>query len=196
MGPSSLLALLPPPDLTARIQEFRAAHALRDAAAVPHITVKPRSGLDPDRDWQAPLRAVVAVRPPVRVSVGGARLFGNGSAVYLEVRSAEAVRLHLALLNALRPARVFGYEGPGLQLHLSLALAQRGVELPPLLAAARREFADLAAQPRSFVVTAVTVMRKSGPGGVYLPVEDWPLGAGSLEAGSLGGQPPGHSTPE
>ncbi len=201
VAPSYLLALRPPPDLTARIQDFRAAQALRDAAAVPHVTVKPRSALSPDLGWQLPLRAVVAAHAPLRVSVGGARLFGNGSALYLEVRSEGAARLHLALLDALRPARFFGYEGPGLQLHLSLALARRGVDLPGLLAAAAREFADLAARPVSFVVPAVTVMRKPGPGGVYLPLEDWPLQDrplqdGPLRGGPPEGQPPGSGTPQ
>ncbi|CAM3943159.1 2'-5' RNA ligase family protein [Deinococcus marmoris] len=179
MAPSFLLAVLPPPELEARIQSFRTAHHLKDAAAVPHITVKARSGLLPELDWQEKLREVVARHAPLPISIGGPHLFGNGTALYLEAASAEAVRLHLTLLDALREmqqsTRFFGYEGPGLQLHLSLALNRRGVELPSLLTAAQAEFADLEGKPLAFMAHTVTLMRKPGPGGFYAPLEEWPL---------------------
>ncbi|OLV18748.1 2'-5' RNA ligase family protein [Deinococcus marmoris] len=175
MAPSFLLAALPPPQLAARIQTFRAAHQLRDAAAVPHITVKARSGLLTELDWQEKLREVVARHTPLPIAVGGPRLFSNGTAVYLEAGSSEAVQLHLALLDALKPARFFGYEGPGLQLHLSLVLQRRGVELSELLTAAQTEFADLKRKPLAFTVRSITLMRKPGPGGIYAPLEEWPL---------------------
>ncbi|QFP77844.1 2'-5' RNA ligase family protein [Deinococcus sp. AJ005] len=175
MAPSYLLAALPPPELAARIQTFRAAHQLRDAAAVPHITVKARSGLLPELDWQANLREVVARHAPLPISVGGPRLFSNGTAVYLEAASVEGVDLHLTLLDALRPARFFGYEGPRLQLHLSLVLKRRGVELSELLTAAQTEFADLEREPLAFTARRITLMRKPGPGGIYAPLEEWPL---------------------
>ncbi|CAM3731468.1 2'-5' RNA ligase family protein [Deinococcus frigens] len=176
MAPSFLLAVLPPPGLGARIQRFRSQYGLKDAAAVPHLTVKARSGLSPEvPDWPEDLRAVVARHPPFSLEIGGPRLFGNGTAVYLKAGSAEAVRLHLALLDALRPARFFGYERPGLQLHLSLALKRRGVELPELLTAAQAEFADLEREPLTFSARAITLMRKPGPGGFYAPLKEWPL---------------------
>lgn len=179
MPPSHLLALLPPPDLTARIQGFRRAHDLQDAAAVPHVTVKARSGLTPDLAWEENLRGVVARQPPILLELGGPRLFGNGSALYLVASGAGAITLHLALLealrNTLRAARFFGYEGPELNLHLSLALARRGMDLPELLAAAQTEFSDLERRPLRFTARTVTLMRKPGPGGIYAPLEDWPL---------------------
>lgn len=175
MAASFLLAAQPPPELAARLQTFRAAHHLKDAAAVPHITVKARSGLPPELDWQATLRGAVARHAPLPLFIGGPRLFGNGTALYLMVSSPEAVRLHLALLEALKPARFFGYEGPGLTLHLSLALKRRDVDLPGVLTAARTEFADLERAPLTFTARSITVMRKPGPGGVYAPLEDWPL---------------------
>lgn len=118
---------------------------------------------------------MVARHAPLPLSIGGPRLFGNGTALYLMVSSPEAVRLHLALLEALKPARFFGYEGPGLTLHLSLALKRRDVDLPGVLTAARTEFADLERAPLTFTARSITVMRKPGPGGVYAPLEDWPL---------------------
>ncbi|CAM3388111.1 2'-5' RNA ligase family protein [Deinococcus saxicola] len=176
MVPSYLLAVLPPPELEARIQHFRSAHQLQDAAAVPHITVKARSSLSSEQlDWQEKLHEVVAQHAPLPLSVGGPRLFSNGTALYLEAVSAQAVDLHLALLDALRPARFFGYEGPGLQLHLSLALKRRGVELSELLTAAQTEFADLEGEPHRFTAQTVALMRKPGPGGFYTPLEEWPL---------------------
>ncbi len=179
MSASYLLAVLPPGELTGRIQNFRSALDLKDAAAVPHITVKARSGLSPELDWQDELRKVVGQHAPLPMSVGGPHLFSNGTALYLEVASSEAVSLHLALLDALKPARFFGYEGPGLQLHLSLALKRRGVGLPTLLTAAQTEFADLEREPHPFTAHTVTLMRKPGPGGIYAPLEEWPLSAES-----------------
>ncbi|THF86535.1 2'-5' RNA ligase family protein [Deinococcus sp. KSM4-11] len=175
MTPTFLLALLPPPELAARVQAFRTAHALRDAAGVSHITVKARSGLDADLAWVPVAREVVAAHPPLMLTIGGPRVFGNGSALYLRVDSPDAVRLHVALLDALQPAQRFGFEGPHLTLHLSVALARRGVDLLALLADARREFADLEAAPLTFTAHAVAFMRKPGPDGVYVPLEAWPL---------------------
>ncbi len=183
MAPSFLLAVLPPPELATRIQAFRSAHHLKDAAAVPHLTVKARSGLSPGLEWQQTLRAVVARHAPLPVTLGGPRLFGNGTALYLQARSPAAVALHVALLDALRarqdPLRFFGYEGPGMTLHLSLALQRRDVALPDVLSAAQTEFADLERRPLGFTAHAVTLMRKPGPGGFYAPLESWPLLAGA-----------------
>ena len=179
MTSSFLLAVLPPPQLAARIGRFRAAHHLKDAAAVPHITVKARSGLSLDLEWQAPLQEVVARHAPVPMSIGGPRLFSNGTALYLEASSPAAVGLHLALLEALQVresgVRFFGYEGPGLKLHLSLALKRRGVDLPEVLTAAQTEFADLEREPLRFTGHTITLMRKAGPGGFYAPLQEWPL---------------------
>jgi hypothetical protein len=174
-----LLAVLPPPQLAERIGRFRAAQHLRDAAAVPHVTIKARSGLSPDLAWQAPLQEVVARHAPVPLSIGGPRVFSNGTALYLETDGPAAVQLHLALLEALQDresgGRFFGYEGPGLKLHLSLALKRRGVDLPEVLAAAQSEFADLEREPLRFSGHAITLMRKPGPGGFYAPLQEWPL---------------------
>lgn len=178
-SPSFLLAVRPPAGLAARIERFRLAHEWRDAAAVPHITVKARSGLSPELDWTGAARAVVARTPPFAVEVGGARLFRNGTAPYLAVRSPEAVRLHVALLAALNPPQRFGYEGPQMTPHLSLALARRGVDLKALLLAAQAEFADLDAEGLTFAAQTITLMRKPGPGGFYAPIEEWPLGEGA-----------------
>lgn len=175
MSASLLLALLPPPDLSERVRAFRDRHGIRDAAAVPHITVKARSGLDDSVGEVA--RAVAAKQTTVRVQVGGPRLFSNGSALHLAVYSPGAVQLHLALLDALRPAQRFGYEGPQMTPHLTLALPRRGVQLPELLADAEGAFADLEWGPFVFTARALTLMRKPGPGGIYAPVEEWPLGA-------------------
>ena len=173
MTPSLLLALLPPPELSERLQSFRDEHGIRDAAAVPHLTVKARSG--PGRSADVAAQAVAAQQAPVRVEVGGPRLFPNGSALYLAVRSPGAVELHVALLGALKPARRFGYEGPGMTPHLTLALARRGIALPELLADAQKEFADLARESFVFTAHTLTLMEKPGPGGVYAPVEAFPL---------------------
>lgn len=176
MAASFLLAALPPPQLAARIQAFRSGQHLTDAAAAPHVTVKARSGLSPETPgWPQSLREVVARHAPLALSIGGPRLFGNGTAAYLETHSPGAMRLHLALLEALKPARFFGYEGPGLTLHLSLALRRRGVDLAGVLAAARAEFADLEREPLTFTARSVTLMCKPGPGGFYAPLETWPL---------------------
>ncbi|MDO4246009.1 MAG: 2'-5' RNA ligase family protein [Deinococcus sp.] len=176
MTPSFLLSLLPPPELSARLGNFRDRHGIRDAAAVPHITVKARSGLDGSAGEVA--RAVASGQAPVRVEVGGPRLFPKGSALYLTVHSPEAIRLHLALLDALKPPRRFGYEGPQMTPHLTLALARRGVDLPELLTDAEREFADLKGTPFVFTARTLTLMEKPGPGGVYIPVAEWPLSGG------------------
>ncbi|WP_309572363.1 2'-5' RNA ligase family protein [Deinococcus sp.] len=173
---SYLLALLPPRELAARVQAFHVAHDLRDAAAVPHVTVKARSGLDTDLGWVEAAREAVAAHPPVPVSIGGPRVFANGSALYLHVESPHAVRLHVALLDALKPAQRFGYEGPQMTPHLSVALARRGVDLPALLPSAARDFSDLDTSALTFTAHEVTLMRKLGPGGFYTPLEAWPLG--------------------
>ncbi len=174
-----MLAVLPPPELGVRIQHFRLAHRLKDAAAVPHVTVKARSGLSPELEWEERLHEVVARHAPVTMAIGGPRVFGNGTALYLEASSPVAVQLHLALLAALQgresEVRFFGYEGPGLKLHLSLALKRRGVDLPGVLAAAQTEFADLERAPLRFTAHSITVMCKPGPGGFYAPLQEWPL---------------------
>ena len=171
MSPSHLLALRPPPDIEARVVAFREAHGVRDAAAVPHITVKARSGLD-DLRWLDLIPAVAAATPPVPVELLSPRVFPNGSALSLPSRSPAAVRLHLALLDALRPARRFGYEGPHLTPHLTLALGRRDVNLNALLDAARQAFPS----PLTFTATHLVWMRKPGPGGAYRPAERWTLG--------------------
>ncbi|GHF41553.1 2'-5' RNA ligase [Deinococcus metalli] len=178
MPAAFLVALRPPPELAARVQAFRAAHGVTDAAAEPHVTVKARSGLDADLTWVPTARGVVAAFAPVHVTIGGPRVFGNGSALYLRVHSPDAVRLHVALLDALQPASRFGYEGPHLTPHLSVAVARRGVDLPTLLADAQATFADLERDPLPFSAREVVLMRKPGPGGAYAAVEAWPLGAG------------------
>lgn len=172
MSPSHLLALRPPPDIEARVVAFREAHGVRDAAAVPHVTVKARSGLDDDLSWLDLIPAVAAATRPIPVELHTPRVFPNGSALYLPARSPAAVRLHLALLDALRPARRFGYEGPQMTPHLTLALGRRDVNLHALLDAARQAFP----QPLTFTATDLVWMRKPGPGGAYQPVEGWTLG--------------------
>nr|WP_254606008.1 2'-5' RNA ligase family protein [Deinococcus sp. JMULE3] len=162
----------PPPDIEARVVAFREAHGVRDAAAVPHVTVKARSGLDDDLRWLDLIPAVAAATPPVPVELLAPRVFPNGSALHLPARSPGAVRLHLALLDALRPASRFGYEGPHLTPHLTLALGRRDVPLDALLDAAGQAFPH----PLSFTVTDLVWMRKPGPGGSYQPVEGWTLG--------------------
>lgn len=57
-----------------------------------------------------------------------------------------------------------------------MALARRGMDLPRLLADAEQEFADLERGPFVFTARALTLMGKPGPGGVYTPVAEWPLG--------------------
>lgn len=172
--PSFLLGLLPPAELAARIETWRERLGLRESA--PHVTVKARSGLDPEGGWVPLAQSVVALSSPIRLEVGGARAFRNGSAVYLAVRSPDAVALHVRLLDALKPAQRFGYEGPHMTPHLTLALKRRGVDLGAVLEEARAEFADLEAQPLVFTCREVWVMRKPGPGGLYVPEEAWPLG--------------------
>ena len=49
--------------------------------------------------------------------------------------------------------------------------------MPELLADAEGAFADLERGPFVFTARALTLMRKPGPGGIYAPVEEWPLGA-------------------
>ncbi|MDK2014204.1 MULTISPECIES: 2'-5' RNA ligase family protein [unclassified Deinococcus] len=172
MSASHLLALRPPPDIEARIVAFREAHGIRDAAAVPHVTVKARSGLDDDLHWLDLIPAVAAATPPVPVELLTPRVFPNGSALYLPARGPGAVRLHLALLDALRPARRFGYEGPQMTPHLTLALGRRDASLDALLDAAGQAFP----QPLIFTATELVWMRKPGPGGAYRPVQSWTLG--------------------
>lgn len=172
-GPSYLLGVLPPPEFAARVEAFRSALNLRESAA--HVTVKARSGLDADLGWMPVAREVVAASPPVTLAVSGARMFRNGSAVYLAVSSPEAVALHVRLLDTLRPSSRFGYEGPHMTPHLTLALSRRGVDLSAVLEAARAEFADLGAQPLTFTAREVWAMRKPGPGGLYVPQEAWAL---------------------
>ncbi|MEF2276742.1 2'-5' RNA ligase family protein [Deinococcus sp. YIM 134068] len=172
-SPSFLLGLLPPPEFTARVEAFRDALSVRES--VPHVTVKARSGLTPDLAWAEVVRAAVADYPPVTLSIGGARMFPNGSAVYLAVRSPEAVALHLRLLAALRPSHRFGYEGPHMTPHLTLVLGRRGADLPAVLEEAQATFADLETPPLTFTAREIWLMRKPGPGGLYVPVEAWPL---------------------
>ena len=181
-GGSWLLALLPPPDAAQLIQDWRAAHGVRDAAAAPHVTAKARSGLGgPAQAWTPAARAVASGAAPVPLRLGAPRLFPRGQALYLPVHSPQAVRLHLALLDALQPEVRFGYEGPGMQPHLSLALGhsrgrgRRGADLPRLLAAAEAELQPLAGL--GWTAHHLTLMRKPGPGGAYRAEEHWPLGA-------------------
>ena len=63
-------------------------------------------------------------------------------------------------------------------LTAALALARRGVDLPELLTDAEREFADLKGTPFVFTARTLTLMEKPGPGGVYVPVAEWPLSGG------------------
>ncbi|MFC4638615.1 2'-5' RNA ligase family protein [Deinococcus hohokamensis] len=176
MTASFLLALRPPVPVAARVVAFRQAHGVRDAAATPHITLKARSGLSPDLTWGPAVQAVAAAAQPVEVKLGGPRLFPGNRALYLAARSPGAVALHLALLDALKPAQRFGYEGAHMTPHLSLTLGRRGLDLPALLAAAQTTFEDLDREPLRFLADALTLMRKAGPGAPYVPVNDWPLG--------------------
>ncbi|MBB5236171.1 2'-5' RNA ligase family protein [Deinococcus budaensis] len=170
---SFLLGVLPPPDLGARVDAFRARLGRRESA--PHVTVKARSGLGADLGWVPAARAVVAGSAPLALRVGGARVFAGGRAVYLAVDSPDVVALHLRLLEALEPAARFGYEGPAMTPHLTLALRRRGENLGAVLDAARAEFADLEARPLTFTAREVWRLRKPGPGGLYRPEEAWPL---------------------
>ncbi|WP_102128282.1 2'-5' RNA ligase family protein [Deinococcus planocerae] len=172
-SPSFLLGLLAPPDFSARVEEFRAGLKVRESA--PHVTVKARSGLSPDRSWADSARGAVAAHPRVTLSIEGARTFPNRSAVYLRVHSPDAVALHLRLLDALRPAHRFGYEGPHMTPHLTLVLRRRGVDVSAALQEAQATFADLDKAPLTFTAREVWLMRKPGPGGLYVPLEAWPL---------------------
>lgn len=174
---SYLIALLPPPELSERLQTWRVAHGLRDAAAVPHVTVKARSGLGPELDWLPAARAAVAAHPPVRLGYGPPRVFPRGRALYLPVFGAGPVSLHLALLEAVRPARRFGYEGPQLQAHLSVALPRRGLDLLSLQPDLEAAVAGLL--PGEHTANTAALMRKPGPGGVYAVLEEWPLAGGA-----------------
>ncbi|WP_261663933.1 2'-5' RNA ligase family protein [Deinococcus sp. Marseille-Q6407] len=174
VGPSFLLALLPPPEVAERLQAWRMQHGVQDAAATPHITVKARSGLGPELTWRPAAQAVAAAATPVTLTLGAARLFSRGQALYLPVASPDAVALHLALLDALNPPKRFGYEGPAMQPHLSLALGRRGADLPRLLAAAETELADL--NGFSWTAQHLALMQKPGPGAAYAVQECWPLG--------------------
>ncbi|MDL2343359.1 2'-5' RNA ligase family protein [Deinococcus sp. MIMF12] len=173
---SFLLGVRPPPGLGTRMDAFRTRLGLRESAA--HVTVKARSGLGPELRWWEAARTVVAASAPVRLNVGGPQAFRNGTAVYLGVTSPDVVALHLRLLDSLNPPQRFGYEGPQMTPHLTLALRRRGVDLGTVLEAARAEFADLKGQPLTFTAHEVWVMRKPGPGGLYVPWEAWPLGQG------------------
>ena len=62
--------------------------------------------------------------------------------------------------------------------HQPLALRRRGVDPGAVLEEARDEFADLDTRPLPFTAREVWVMRKPGPGGLYVPWEAWPLGQG------------------
>ncbi|WP_216321513.1 2'-5' RNA ligase family protein [Deinococcus aestuarii] len=172
-SPSFLVGLLAPPDLAARVEEFRAGLRMREST--PHVTVKARSGLSPDLSWADSARGAVAAHPPVTLSIEGARVFANRGAVYLRVHSPDAVALHLRLLDALRPAYRFGYEGPHMTPHLTLVLGRRGVDVSTVLQEARATFADLDTTPLTFTAREVWLMRKPGPGGLYVPLEAWPL---------------------
>lgn len=173
MTSAYLLAALPPPELTAQVEEFRTRLNLRES--LPHVTVKARSGLGAGLEWVETARAVVAATRPCALTVAGPQLFRNGSAVYLAVRSPDLVALHVRLLEALKPVGRFGYEGPQMTPHLTLALARRGVDLGAVFQAAQEEFADLSAQLLTFTVREVWRMRKGGPGALYQPEEAWPL---------------------
>lgn len=174
MTPAFLLGVLPPAELAARIEAFRRRLALWES--LPHITVKARSGLDADLRWTDPARTVVAASPPLTLTLSGPQAFRNGSAVYLAVLSPEVIALHLRLLAALKPSSRFGYEGPGMVPHLTLALRRRGVNLSAVLEESRAEFADLENTPLTFLAREVWVLRKPGPGSLYVPQEAWPLG--------------------
>lgn len=176
MTPSFLLALRPPERLTGQVEAWRAALGLRESA--PHVTVKARSGLSAELEWVREAREAVAASLPISLTLHGARAFRNGSAVYLAVTSPEAVALHIRLLAALRPPARFGYEGPQMTPHLTLALRRRGVDLGAMLDSARVEFAALEVQPLRFTARDVWLLRKAGPGELYVPVEAWPLGVG------------------
>lgn len=173
---SFLLGVLPPPELTVRVDAFRTRLGLRESA--PHVTVKARSGLTPELGWWEAVRAVVAASAPIPLTIGGPQAFRNGTAVYLAVTASEVIGLHLRLLEALNPAQRFGYEGPQMTPHLTLALRRRGVDLGTVLEEARAEFADLKAHPLTFTAREVWVMRKPGPGGLYVGWEAWPLSQG------------------
>ena len=175
MTPAHLLAALPPPELAAQVEAFRARLGLRESP--PHVTLKARSGLGTGLERMDAARAVVEASPPFPLTVAGPQLFRNGSALYLAVRSPELVALHVRLLEALKPPQRFGYEGPHMTPHLTLALSRRGVNLEGVLQAAREEFAHLNAQPLTFTVREVWRMRKAGPGALYQPEEAWALGA-------------------
>jgi len=71
-----------------------------------------------------------------------------------------------------RPTRRFGYEGPHMTPHLTLALGRRDMNMDALLDAAQQNFTH----PLSFTATELVWMRKPGPGGAYQPVEGWTLG--------------------
>ncbi|ADV66643.1 2'-5' RNA ligase family protein [Deinococcus maricopensis] len=170
---SFLLGVLAPQGLSARVDAFRAASgASRESAA--HVTVKARSGLSADLAWLESARATVAQAPAFEVRVGGAGIFPR-RAVYLRVDSPGLVEVHVALLHALRPARRFGYEGPHMTPHLTLAQARRHLDLNGTFAQAQAAFADLAVQPFAFTVTALHLFMKPGPGGIYTPVSPLPL---------------------
>ncbi|MFC4426349.1 2'-5' RNA ligase family protein [Deinococcus navajonensis] len=177
MTASFLLALCPPAAVAARVVAFREAHQVRDAAATPHITVKARSGLAEDLAWHPVVRAVTEAASPVNVTLLGPRRFPGDRALYLAVQSPQAVALHLALLEALKPARRFGYEGPDMTPHLSLVLGRRGLDLQVLLEEAQTAFGELDRHPLNWTAQTLTLMRKAGPGAAYQPVEAWPLGA-------------------
>lgn len=166
-----LIALLPPPELAARLTAWQARHGLPDAAATPHVTVKPRSGLGPGLEWLDTARAAVQAHPPVALSFGPPRIFPRERAVYLPVTGRGVLSLHLALLEALRPARRFGYEGPHMQPHLSVVLGRSGLNLPELLPSLQ---AELAGATYKYTAHSAALMRKD-PGGLYEVTEEWPL---------------------
>lgn len=158
------------------MEAFRAPLGLRESP--PHVTVKARSGLGVNLDWVKAARAVVDASPLFPLTVEGARTFRSGSAVYLAVTSPGLVALHVRLLEALEPAQRFGYEGPHMTPHLTLALGRHRVDLEGVFQAAREAFAHLEAQPLTFTVREVWRMRKAGPGALYLPEEAWELAGG------------------
>lgn len=173
MTPSFLLALLPPGELTGRITAFREQHAIEDAAAFPHVTVKSGAGLMPDLWWVNSVARLVERTPAPGVLVRGPRLFPNGTAVYLDVQSEDAMQLHLNLLRVLTPPEIPDYEGRNLKLHLTLALHRRSVTLSEVFGQAQAEFTELDASPLAFTPPALTLMCKGGAGTAYEPVEEW-----------------------
>lgn len=169
MAEGLLLALLPPPELAARVRAFRAAHGIVDAAAEPHVTLL-RSGADLVRaQWEQAGHRLAGQLTAPEVALGGARVFGNGAALYLAV----SLQGDATLPEALRRVAADLHARPGRSLHLSVALNRRGVDLGALLPPARRAFADLETTPLCWTPPALTLLHKAGVGAAYRPVQAW-----------------------